>query len=126
MKFTIDRRTWLRGQGSMNSALLTAKGCMCCLGFRAIASGLSRDQILGCSDPASVYEQKRVGSGIMAIDGALVVRKFNGNVDMGVCVSSSCHLIISVNDGPSISDSTREHSLTSLFETIGDEVEFVG
>lgn len=46
-KLTINRRTWLRGEGSEESYLRRAEdGKMCCLGFAAIQLGkLSEDDI---------------------------------------------------------------------------------
>jgi hypothetical protein len=37
-EFTVDRRYWLRGQGSSASGLLKPEG-MCCVGFYCIAEG---------------------------------------------------------------------------------------
>lgn len=64
----IDRRFWRRGgdhyisgQGENKSAkgdgptkLLNEFDQMCCLGFDALAHGLTREQILGCDYPADV------------------------------------------------------------------------
>jgi hypothetical protein len=51
---TIERRKWYRGKGSDESVLLNSRGEMCCLGFDAIANGLSQDCILGMETPAAV------------------------------------------------------------------------
>lgn len=49
MKLTIDRRKWWRGQGSINSTLLSTtepnEGKMCCLGFLSLACGYDEKDI---------------------------------------------------------------------------------
>lgn len=55
MKLTIDRPTWLRGEGGDASALLREKdGKMCCLGFYALACGMEKEDIVGRGGPRSV------------------------------------------------------------------------
>ena len=46
-EFTIDRNTWLRGEGSVGSYLKReCDGKQCCLGFYALACGYSEGAIL--------------------------------------------------------------------------------
>lgn len=54
----INRPQWLRGQGSYQSRLLDWDGRMCCLGFDALACGLTNDDIRGISSPWGVGVDK--------------------------------------------------------------------
>jgi hypothetical protein len=56
MKLTIDRKKWLRGTG--DSFLLSPRdGKMCCLGFYALACGLTENDIRDQLTPVGVYKQ---------------------------------------------------------------------
>jgi hypothetical protein len=52
MKFTIDRKVWLCGEGGMNSRLLrSADGKMCCVGIFLKACGVTDEAMVdvGCA-----------------------------------------------------------------------------
>lgn len=52
MKYTIDRRTWLRAEGPNRSKLYRpSDGKMCCLGQVCLQEGLRVDQIYDLSSP---------------------------------------------------------------------------
>lgn len=53
MNLVIDRKRWLRGEGSQNSKLLRPiDGKMCCLGFYGLACGLSAEHLRNVGLPA--------------------------------------------------------------------------
>lgn len=55
MKVVIDRKRWLRGEGSSTSKLLrSSDGKMCCLGFVCIQAGASETDIMDISSPISI------------------------------------------------------------------------
>lgn len=55
LKVTVDRRRWLRGEGSVASSLFDDYNKkMCCLGFATRACGCSIDKIRGQASPACV------------------------------------------------------------------------
>jgi hypothetical protein len=68
-KLTIDRETWLRGEGSSNSFLRRAgDGKQCCLGFYCLARGLSAEEITDSTTPDivginDIWLQKKYAGG---------------------------------------------------------------
>jgi hypothetical protein len=60
MKLVIDRKLWLRGEGSDCSSLLRDKDRkMCCLGFLCLANGLSEQDIIDIQTPGNLSERRR-------------------------------------------------------------------
>lgn len=56
--FTIDRNTWLRGEGPTRSKLLRSDdGRKCCLGFYSTACGLPDDDIRDVISPSALEEK---------------------------------------------------------------------
>ena len=55
MKFSINRNTWLRGEGAEASRLLRfADKKMCCLGFYLRACGVPTQILLGANTPYAI------------------------------------------------------------------------
>lgn len=65
MQLVIDRTKWARGGINGSSMLLNDEGNMCCLGFAAIAVGLSEDDIIDVGE----FEELHADSHIELIDG---------------------------------------------------------
>lgn len=102
MNFIVKRSKWLRGEGSLVSSLLRpSDGKQCCLGFLAIASGCSIEDITKKGHPRSLTTGSWPHS-------------FNG---------WGC--IICINDDNIITDKEREEYLAEAFRVRGFEVEFV-
>lgn len=116
MEFTVDRKTWLRGEGGNGSCLLRDyDGKMCCLGFRALACGLTDAGISGVRQPNHL--------GVHLTDG-----KWDGYVTNGenaLLTTNICDEIMRFNDEKHFSASSREERLTDLFKSLGDTVTFV-
>lgn len=145
MKFTIDRKYWIRGTGGKGSTLLrschTEEKEMCCLGFFAKALGHEDEVLTSRATPEDVcpnapehnlFPEKFVDR---ASDGQLFE---NGGTLRNTRVTLE---LMAVNDGharedcimPSLASSTvvtneadREDKITKLFASVGIEVEFVG
>lgn len=111
--FTVVRKKWLRGKGSMASALLW-NGKSCCLGFYSEACGISRKVMHSIATPADlaavseqksnvIWKTKLVRSGVNSI---------------------SCQKLININDSSTTDDAFKEKKLTSLFKRLGIKVKF--
>lgn len=65
LEITVDRSTWLRGEGTLKSYLLRSDdGKMCCLGSFCLQMGVSVIDIKGVKSPATILnlEQNVDGS----------------------------------------------------------------
>ncbi len=118
MKFTIDRKTWLRGEGPLESYLLRRyDGKRCCLGFKAEACGYFLLDLADIHDPAGLLKQAS------AIINPGFERLLAGNSNANAKVTRD---LIFANDNPVIErEGLRERVIQELFATIGDEVEFI-
>ncbi len=112
MKFQVDRRTWLRGEGSLRSSLLRIDGKQCCLGFRAEACGVSKSALLGVQVPSQL--SGTVPDALLELADAYVKTPH-------LCSAG----VTGANDDKGMSDSEREMILTELFAERGDVVEFI-
>lgn len=119
MKFTVKRSEWYRGKGNTDSRLLHGNGEKCCVGFQALAHGLTEDEIRYCPDLAHLN-----GTPKMKLSGplAVMVRLNTWNENYNSCLAGE---IYEVNDDQRITDELREQKLKVLFAKVGDEVEFM-
>ena len=77
MKFEIDRKRWLRGEGPSLSALLRkSDGKMCCLGFKAKALGIADADITDKGHPRSTRNCEQ-WCDIAGLDRAAVFEKLS-------------------------------------------------
>lgn len=114
-EFTVDRRTWARGQRNGEPALLNEQGCRCCLGFYAAACGVPDADMSNEQSPGSIYgwETKLIHAG----EGA-------GGI---YHVDAQCTtLLMRTNDATNLTEDEREARLTEQFAAIGITVRFVG
>lgn len=111
MKLTIKRSEWLHGEGGRVSRLLRATdNKMCCLGFLGIACGLTRDEILGKSEPSEITSSKWIKG--------LILDSSEG--------TETCHQLMMANDSLSyLFETKREARIISLFAELDVQVEFV-
>ena len=119
LKVEVDRRTWLRGEGSRDSFLLRrSDGKMCCLGSVALALGYTQDQIRGYTTPSALTDvTKFVDTGFV----------FKESTEAGPAPTQTCHDMMKDNDSqnPSYKDSEREEDLTRFAKKLGIELVFI-
>lgn len=102
-KFTIDRKLWLRGEGSTKSKLFRpGDGKKCCVGFYANSLGLTDERINNKSTLAQVSASAS-----------------------NWAVSPDMDELYVSNDNPSTSDEFKEYRIKDLFAKHGIKVEFV-
>lgn len=111
-QFTIDRKKWLRGEGSAGSALLrVSDNKMCCLGFYSLALGCTEKDILNIGEMCDVdafrdetsYYEDRVSEAELQYE----------------------HRLMSINDDESMSEIEREALIVALFAQNNVEVNFI-
>lgn len=152
MKLVIDRTRWQRGNPAGSSSLLNHKtGKMCCLGFYALAEGLTKYQIKDMSSPRAAV---LIGTEYTAKDLTITPEKVpmhkllavtNYYADKEVAMMDNtkhCDSMMMVNDVPLGrmtkimkdnepvqiklgSESEREAILTEMFADIDVEVTFI-
>lgn len=118
MKFEVSRARWLRGEGMGKSRLLRESDKkMCCLGFRALATGFTKKEILSQALPRSLFDGTKVSDAWKPFF-----------IEGGGCwggESDICVKIVWTNDDPALSDDVREEYLKRDFAEAGDEIVFV-
>lgn len=121
----IDRTKWRRGGDAPSLArerggtyLLNDINLMCCLGFDALACGISRDAIFERADPAEIVANSPDCAPDSYAETRIASRE-GGN-------SNAVTDAITVNDMPGLTDAQREAKLVPLLKQLGwDAVEFV-
>ena len=112
MKVTIDRSKWRRGDtGSGDTQLLNKEGYMCCLGFCALAAGLTEEQIINRATPRQVPVRGEWELFWQALNGLSVSTKLTREA-------------VYLNDTHSMTDEKREKELIKLLGEAGVEVSF--
>lgn len=111
MKFTINRKTWSRGE--YNAALYRSDDRKkCCLGFYALACGLRVEDIRDKAEPTDVEEKHHSKMK------PLFTKKGDQN--------ELCYRLMAINDSQKTSDARKEKAIKNNFAKVGVEVEFVG
>lgn len=113
MKLTIDRATWLRGEGENVSRLLRGSdGKKCCLGFYCLAKGYTKEEIYNKASPRQLDNKANIGELMNA----------ENTKENSICES----LMIDNDDNHGlVTEETREKNITYSFEKIGVEVNFI-
>lgn len=113
MKFTVKRSEWGRGCEYDSFLLNGENNKKCCLGFLAMASGATEEEICfrgkpmpndGVKWPAALFSNSNPGSEKQ---------------------SDICFSLMKCNDMAGFSETEREKILTKIFASINIEVEFV-
>ncbi len=125
--FTVDRATWLHGEGGKQSYLLRANdGKMCCLGFLGAACGIPSKGLLarrspsGCTKeytslwPEAIRNEFPLGAEAGLDFDSSKVTKFGSDILMA---NDSQDIMTTVN---------REAQLTEYFAKLGIDVKFEG
>lgn len=124
MKLTIDRSKWLRGEGSDESYLLReSDGKMCCVGFFAIACGVSPDEIRG-KKGIDMNHHKILDDCVSFSCLPNPPAKMGRNKYRAVPVQVLIDLY-NFNDFKDVPEGQREMNIQDSFKTIGVEVTFV-
>jgi hypothetical protein len=119
MKLTIDRSTWLRGEGSTNAYLRRKEdGKQCCLGFYCAALGLDSGKLVDVKSPIGIEALYK--DTLFPIEAAKWL--FGGNV---FNVSEECYQLTIANDTLAIAEDKREETVKEIFAKHDVEVEFV-
>lgn len=128
MILRIDRKKWLRDEGSRRSKLLRGSdGKMCCLGFYSLACGLKEKDIRNFQSPSDIW-WKNIPEPHSKFMKSLVMpgRYFY----QGFVNSNYCNRLMELNDNEkdgesmNLSADEQEGALIYEFGKIGVEVEF--
>jgi len=108
MKFTVDRKTWVRGLKPGIVTKLLNKHGRCCIGFVCQQLGATDDELRdkGRISDLAPGVKLRIGSGL---DGGFT------------WIGEAYH----INDDYKITDAEREKRLSELFAANGHEMEFI-
>lgn len=119
--FTIVRRNWSRGKGSVHSCMLNNKGQRCCLGFYAKACGIPDAKMKDKTDPVSMIMTSPFDSTADILWKTFLIEGSNGKED---CADLTRH-IIAMNDETRVTSERREKKLTKFFKRVGIKLLFV-
>ncbi len=120
-QFTINRATWLRGEGGPTSSLMRPRdGKMCCLGFLGLACGVPAEELQYQGHFSSMSREARSVLPPGFVDESLVD---GGGSSFE---TAACNYIILVNDATHLSDADRELYITFQLVALGIEVKFEG
>lgn len=115
MKLIIDRKTWLRGEGSAASFLRRSEdGKQCCLGFYCRAVGLSLGQITDNHSPWGAAHNENCEN---LLPGWLINSYEQDN-------SLDCQSLMDINDEPGLKD--REEKIKEIFALHDVQISFKG
>ncbi len=106
--FTVDRATWLHGEGSLASVLLRVDGKKCCIGFLCLAAGVPKQEIYNAGTVAALEHAEHR---------ALVPTALQ---------TEPGRVLMTINDNPVLADHVREQKLIEGFKDIGIELTFTG
>jgi hypothetical protein len=122
---TIDRSKWRRG-GSMDyelrgpTRLLNEKGYMCCLGFDALACGLTPDDIRNAIDPETMHTRFANEGKVLPVGYAEKRVRDDGRLSLAAGSA------VRANDDDLISEDQRELRVRDALLNLGwDDVVFV-
>ena len=134
---TIDRSKWRRGGDGLGvveslgfTYLRNSKGLMCCLGFDALACGLSPETIDAQPDPVSLYSERLLDSHEDYRDTRVVV-KLERDEEDDYCrevarLSDAAERAVNHNDDPALADAVRERLIREDLIALGwDDVVFI-
>lgn len=113
--FTVYRDSWLRGP-MKTSTLLNYEGGKCCMGFLALACGISHQQLIG----------RRIFSALREPDTSklpLELRPAESKYASATYESSEAKIIYGINDAD-ISEDEREFQLKERLKALGINVVF--
>lgn len=119
--FTIERKSWLRGEGSRSRLLRSSDNKMCCLGFYAMSCGLSEIDIRDESTIGFVINNDLSLLNKVSRDINILIEIYDGDY-YGTSVAIA---LVETNDNKKMKDCEREVEITKLFASVGVRVSFV-
>lgn len=124
-ELTIDRKTWLRGCGSIKSKLLNNDGMRCCLGFECQALGYTDEQLLDRVSPRAIVDSVDFGHETKNIPQELawLVHRVSFDGDRALESTPDAHELMSINDIELVEN--REERIAEIFARNGVEVKFI-
>lgn len=132
MKLVIDRSRWLRGEKDGGRLLRPTDQKMCCLGFFALACGLSKADIDDHGEPQEPFEHNRTLI-VPDVLKPMVDTETEEDWDedgeptekTNYSASNLAAKLMAANDDNDRPESDREAEIARLFSTAGVEVAFV-
>ena len=119
-EFTVDRATWLRGEGAAKSRLVRRQDDkQCCLGFLCRAAGLPKKALLSQAAPEDLAPELKERLP------AFLFEKLEKSPS-ALRNSGAAANMMRVNDSGELTEEERELKLTRLFERQGIKVTFKG
>jgi hypothetical protein len=113
--FTIDRATWLHGEGSEDSYLIRSRDSKkCCLGFYLENCGLPEEYLTDKMTPSYCNVEMNARTPDWLLD------------ENKLGVSWACQVLMNTNDDTTNSRSEKEASIIAGFKAVGIEVSFTG
>ena len=113
--YTVDRKTWLRGEGSHKSYLLRAcDGKMCCLGHVALQCGFTSEEITAVDCPGALRSPAAMEKWPAWF--------FNSIGNQANEMTDA----MATNDEQDLPEGERERRIAEIFAEHGDVLEFVG
>lgn len=131
-EFSINRKRWYRGKGSLKSRLLVSldNKKMCCLGFYEKSLGIPENKLHRIPGPEQLvvthYPEYTPKSIVKEPDSWLYEPFFYGPEDFEMRESKDCQELMTVNDGEDIAENYREERIKEIFEKNGVKVKFYG
>jgi hypothetical protein len=116
--FTVDRKTWLRGEGSDDSKLLReSDGKMCCLGFACLQLGnVKKDSLKDVQVPVRIPGKER--DKLLSTPLEFLISADNESCDIRL-------EMMTFNDVKGLSYKQREKQLKKLFAAKNIQIKFI-
>ncbi len=115
-EFTVDRGSWLQGEGAVESLLLRfSDGKKCCLGFMCLAAGFSEASIMGLRLPLSLKRDVTVQA-LLPMLPAVFFASYDERTEE----------LMGTNDAVDLERAEREDRLILGFKNLGIELTFTG
>lgn len=124
-EFTIDRKTWYRGQGGERSRLLRQDGQKCCLGFFGEACGLSKPRIRGQMYLMSPLMKGSKKGPLPIIDAPELQWLFLLIAENKLSTNNEAGELARINDSVATSEKNREDYIVKTFANHGITVHFI-
>jgi hypothetical protein len=119
MKLVINRKIWLRGEGSEKSYLRRGDGKQCCVGIYCSALGVPEDELTGNVDATRIQKNSTLPSWLFCTPGRMYSSR-----DANEAYQINDQVVLS--DTPVESESERERLIAEIFARHDVQVEFVG
>lgn len=118
-KFTVDRRTWLRGRPGRGLLLNPDNGRKCILGFGVQQlCGFTDGQIAFVESPDHISDDEDAEAKLKTI--GFVMERVHGTD-----CTPRINEVMEVNDSPDYTEEGREQRLKEIFAGLDIEVEFI-